>query len=403
MPARLLLAAVLFLLPAAAVPQAPSTSGDGWLRQLRFSPDGQHVLAQDDAEITVLTVRPFEILFRMPAENATLAQFAPDSTQVVFVSSVTRVDPLQVVLNSGPAHVARWSIAGHTRITLTDVPLHTCGTVALSPDGRIVVCVDFQGTLRLIDVTSGETVFEKKKFAKREFLGDPNSPCYEVPGLRGVIPAITGGDFSPHCYIGDPGSAVDRFSPDAHFVIAEPQSVGPPVAYDVNRRMEVALVGGTKPLLKSWQHSWSSDSVDAAQPFTFVAVDLVLLYPGGRVFSRRDRRDHVWRAELVSFPSGTVVSKLRLPRSPELSPATDSNFVLVRRFGPAIIDFEGVRYGKSNWAAAVEFRSGHEMITSDQTALDVLGQYYVSERNPGEVGLYQRGKGCRATVMLHKK
>jgi hypothetical protein len=339
----------------------------------------------------------------MPAENATLAQFTRDSTQVVFVSSVTRVDPLQVVLNSSPAHVERWNIAGHTRTAFTDVPLHTCETVALSPDGRTVVCVDFQGTLRLMDVTSGEIMFEKKNFAKREFLGDPKSPCYEVPGLRGVIPAITGGDFSPHCYIGDPGSAVVRFSPDARFVIVEPQSVGPAIAWDVNRRMEVLLVGGTRPLLKSWQHSWNSDNVDTAQPFAFVAPDLVLLYPRVSAASRRDRRDRVRPAELVSFPSGTVVSKLRLPPSPELFSAADANFVLVRRFGPAIIDFGGVRHAKSSWAAAVEFRSGHEVITSDQTALDVLGQYYVSERNPGEVGLYQRGKGCLATVMLHKK
>ena len=372
---------VLLLSPATAMPQDPAAPA-AWLRQLRFSPYGQHVLAQDDVEITVLTARPFEILFRVPAENATLGQFTPDSTEVVFVNAITRVDPLQVVLNSGPGHVERWSIASHTRASITDVPLHTCETVALSPDGHTVVCVDFQGTLRLIDVTSGETVFEKQKFAKREYLGDPDSPCYEVPGSRGVIPAITGGDFSPHCYVGDPGSAVVRFSPDARFVIAEPQSVGPAIAWDVNRRMEVPLMGGTRPLLKSWQHSWGSNDVDNAQPFAFVAPDLVLLYP--HVFaSRRDRRDHVRPAELVSFPSGKLVSKLKLPPSPALFPATDANFVLLSRFGPLIIDFEGVRHAKSSWAAAVDFKSGHEVITSDQTALDVLGQYYVSETQSG--------------------
>ncbi len=105
---RLILTAILVLIlsPAPASPQDPAAPA-GWLRQLRFSPDGQHVLAQDDGEITVLTVRPFQILFRMPAENATLAQFTPDSTEVVFVSSVPRVEPLQVVLNPGPAHVER--------------------------------------------------------------------------------------------------------------------------------------------------------------------------------------------------------------------------------------------------------------------------------------------------------
>lgn len=214
---------------------------------------------------------------------------------------------------------------------------------------------------------------------------------------------MTGGDFSPNCYIGDPASALVGFSPDARFVIAEPESVGPAVAWDVGRRMDVPLIGALRPLLKSWQRSLNSDDVDTARPFAFVAPDLVLLY--SRVQGRLggNPRDYLDPAVLVSFPLGRVVSKLRLPPSPELFPAADSNFVLVRRLGRKMIGIGGVRYAKSSWSAAVEFRSGHEVITSDQTALDVLGQYYVSEPNPGEVGLYQRGKGCQATVMLHKK
>jgi hypothetical protein len=273
--------------------------------------------------------------------------------------------------------------------------LQGCGTVALSPDGRTVVCVEFQGTLRLIDVTSGETVFEKKKFSQREYLGTLEQPCYEMP--RG--PAVwTRGDFSANCYEGDPGSAIVGFSPDARFVIAEPEWVGPAIAWDLNQRRAVPLTGGLRPLLKSHQINFSY-----ALPFAFVAQDLVLLYPM-TALSKQDRKDNLEPAELVSFPSGTVVSKLKLPPNPALFPAADSNFVLVRRLGRAIIG-TGWRPGhlKSSWAGAVDFTSGHEVITSDQIALDVLGQYYVSERNPGEVGLYERGKGCQATVMLHKK
>jgi len=396
---RLILTALLVLIlsPAPASPQDPAAPA-AWLRQLRFSPDGQHVLAQDDAEVTVLTVRPFEVLFRMPAENATLAQFTSDSTEVVFVSSVTRVEPLEVVLNSAPAHVERWSIAGHTRTALTDVPLHACGTVALSPDGRTAVCVDFQGNLRIVDVTSGEAVFEKKKFSQRDYLGTPESPCYEVPGLHGGFPAVTGGEFSANCYEGDPMSAIVCFSPDARFVIAEPEWVGAAIGWDVKQRRAVPLIGDLRPLLKSRQVNYSY-----ALPFAFVTPDLVLLYPL-TALSKHDRRDHVRHAELVSFPSGTVVSKLKLPASPAIFPAADANFILVRRLGRAIIG-TGWRpeHLKSSWAAAVELRSGHEVITSDQFALDVLGPYYVSERNPGEVGLYERGKGCQATVMFHKK
>jgi len=51
----------------------------------------------------------------------------------------------------------------------------------------------------------------------------------------------------------------------------------------------------------------------------------------------------------------------------------------------------------------LEFRSGHELITSDQTALDVSGQYYVAQPNPSEVNLYERGKGIRDCVVLRKK
>ncbi len=62
------------------------------LRELHFSPDGRYVLAQDDAEITVLAVRPFAVLFRIPAQDATDAQFTPDSREVVFVRSVAHVE-----------------------------------------------------------------------------------------------------------------------------------------------------------------------------------------------------------------------------------------------------------------------------------------------------------------------
>ena len=392
---RLILAALLALAlsPASAAPA-------GWLRQLRFSPDGQHVLAQDDAEITVLTVRPFEILFRIPAENATLAQFTPDSTEIVFVSSVPRVDPQQVVLSANPAHVERWNIVGRTRTALTEVALHSCGTAALSPDGGLVVCDDFQGTLRLIKVTSGETAFEKKKFAQREYLGTLARPC---PCSTCKITLVT-----PDCFEGDPGAAVIGFSPDARFMIAEPVFEGPPIAWDLYQRRTLPLMGELKRLRKSTVQMVSS----YALPFAFVAPDLVLLYPM-KPQSKEDQRNHVIPTELVSFPLGTVVSKLKLPRSPDLFPAADSNFVLIGRFGPPIdgtADFPPAsgptplaRYAKSTWTAAVEFRSGREAITSNQLALDVLGHYYVAEPIPGEVGLYERGKGIQATVVLRKK
>ena len=56
----------------------------GSFRQFRFSPDGRYVLAQDNFEITTLSVEPFAILFRIPVQSATDAQFTPDSGSLVF-------------------------------------------------------------------------------------------------------------------------------------------------------------------------------------------------------------------------------------------------------------------------------------------------------------------------------
>ncbi len=56
------------------------------VRKLHFSLDGRYVLAQDDSGLTVLTVQPFAVLFRIPSENITYSGFTPDSQQVLFLS-----------------------------------------------------------------------------------------------------------------------------------------------------------------------------------------------------------------------------------------------------------------------------------------------------------------------------
>src|SRR5580658_7212855 len=83
------------------------------LRQLRFSPDGRYVLAQDNSEIAVLTVSPLAVRFRIPAELAGDAQFTPDSREVIFVGSLSRADPRfgavpeRALLVRSALHVAR--------------------------------------------------------------------------------------------------------------------------------------------------------------------------------------------------------------------------------------------------------------------------------------------------------
>ena len=400
---RWIIGALLTLSPTAAqvVPQAPpqnTVAPSGWLRQLRFSPDGRYILAQDDSGITVLTAQPLEVLFRLPAENATLAQFTPASTEVVFVSSIPVVDSEQVMVPPLPAHVERWRVADRARGAFVEIALQACGTVALSPDGRVVACDRFEGTLQLIDVTSGETIFEKKSFAKRLYLGTPTHPCIELPPNEIVVIPTRPGLFRASCYSGDPGSTIVGFSPDGRFVIAEPESEGPAVAWDISQRRALPLTGALRQLLKLSQRMFSY-----ALPFAFVASDLVLICIPDASRSTSDKKEHVEVAEVVSFPSGAVVSKLKLPLSLRLSAAADPNFVLVRPFRGPAAGYPLTSVLKSSRAAAVQFRSGDEIIINNQLALDVFGQYYVAEPNPGEVGLYERGKGIQVAVILHKK
>jgi hypothetical protein len=43
------------------------------------------------------------------------------------------------------------------------------------------------------------------------------------------------------------------------------------------------------------------------------------------------------------------------------------------------------------------------MITSDRPAIDVFGGHHVAEFCPGEIGIYERGKGLQASIALRKK
>src|SRR5258706_556261 len=97
-----------------------SPPGDS-LRQLRFSPDGRYILAQDSSEITILAVQPLAVLFRISAENASNAHFTPDSHGVVFASSLLRPDshpvedPHRALRVRSNPRVERWTVANGTR------------------------------------------------------------------------------------------------------------------------------------------------------------------------------------------------------------------------------------------------------------------------------------------------
>jgi len=337
------------------------------LRQLRFSWDGIYILAQDDSEIVVLGAEPFRLLFRIPAANATRAQFTPDSAEVEFISQMTRSTEVLAIAH-GSARLECWNVRDHALARSSALPALACGSSELTLDGRMLACVDLQGALAVFDVASSQKILGVKKFSRPLFtwIGPYR---YDYPN--------------------DLGAARMQFSPDGHFLIAIPSGDQPTVSWDAWQRRSVKLKGLIS-LLRSGRAI-----------YTFLAPDRILL---SRYFKWGKRQ--VVTARIVSFPEGQVLSTSALPWGPELHPSADPHFVIVDHpYRPELVSIgfaSLMAQVATPGAAAVELATG-EMIISDTPALDVYGNKYVAEVRPGEVGLYERGKGLQATVVLHQK
>ena len=119
------------------------------LTNLRFSPDGRYVLAQDESGIYVLSRTPFAVLFRIEVPDALSVQFTPDSSAIVF--------------NTNDLRVEEWSIADQTRSGVYDVATpENCRLTSLAPDGNTLACFDSRDSLDLFDVKTSALVFQRR-------------------------------------------------------------------------------------------------------------------------------------------------------------------------------------------------------------------------------------------------
>lgn len=332
-----------FLAVIIALPSENLLAAAPDVRQVRFSPDGQYVLAQDDTRITVLSTNPLKVVVRIPAPDAHLANFTPDSKQIAFL-----VRP-----DDGPAHLDRWSVADRARIRSTELPLPACGTDLLSPDGRYLACDDLAWTLWVFDVISGQMIV-------KEHLGFES---IELCSQGALNPAAEGGYDPQVCgtRFGIAGSARLAFSSDSRFLMAAPYATfDDGVAWDLSTNKRIKWKGHLW-LIPRWPLS-----------FAFAGPDRMVFAP--------------WKtsanaiAEVVAVPSGRRLTRLRLPKA-NLSPATDPAYVIVRPYG---------RYP----VAAVQISTGR-VITGSSKALDVLGSHYVTASLDGQVTLGVTSKELR--------
>ena len=121
------------------------------INNLRFSPDGKYVLAQDEGGIHVLSRDPLQILFFIEAPGADKASFTPDSKSVVFKTPSLREEA--------------WEVATRKRAAVHEILLHpACLQSELSPDGRYLACINREFTLQMLEVESGKELASRKNF-----------------------------------------------------------------------------------------------------------------------------------------------------------------------------------------------------------------------------------------------
>jgi WD40 repeat protein len=266
----------------------PPLRGD--IRFLRFSPDGKHVIAQDDSSVYVLTREPFAVVFRIDAPEAYSATFSADSKTISFYTPGLRVET--------------WNVQGQQRTDLHDMVIfHGCWQTELSPDGKYLACFERETMdMRILDVSSGEPVFEKKEFYRPLNLEDiiafyfiENDNSEDMHRRRITM----------------------RFSPDSHYFLAGSHE-DTSLAVDIPGRKVVQLPGSIKKLLN--------------KEFVFLGPDRLVGIGGGTTNN----------TAVVKFPSGDPIQEVTLGLQNVEAPA-HGNFLLLRpieKYPLGVMDLE---------------------------------------------------------------
>lgn len=312
---------------------------------LRFSPDGNYILAQDDAGINVLSREPFNGLFRIEAADAKTAVFSPDSKSIVFSNDNLRVE--------------RWGISEQKQIDVKEVvQLRGCLQTALAPDGKYLACLSPNMDLNVLEVANGQTVIHRKEFFEPEWFH-----------YYSLLSAIANHRLDN----GDAG--LDwmhmAFSPDGRYFVAGFQGRDHIASY---RRLNHAEVIDLTTMGK-----------------VSVNDQVQKLIAGGFIFMSNNRLvgkniEDLKKIAVVSFPEGRPIYESEIRGN--VDAPTHGEYLLIR----PIKDFA---LGVYDLKTKVIFKS------SKQPALDIFDDIFVSEMRNGELGLYRMEKNqLNASTLL---
>jgi hypothetical protein len=287
----------------------------------RFSPDGRYLLAQDASAIHVLSVREGRMLFTIPSGEAFAAHFTPDSASVVYSDPHLQVET--------------WSVRQQRRTSVYLLaPRWDCLQSKLSPDGRTLACLNVRWDLRLIDVSTGNLLYEKKQ----------------------VILWGRGGNRGIQIFVGRPD--VDflaltyniwgeiTFSPDGRYLVTSANDDD--AVYDLVEKKPLRMPRAARQALRSY--------------FTFQSPDRLVVRKGTK-------------AVIIKFPGGERLDEFEVGGA-YLTAPTAGNYLLLRpidQFPVGVFDIATRRVIRAN----------------RRPALDVYNDLIASERTDGEVDLYR--------------
>lgn len=254
------------------------------IKNLKFSPDGEYSLAQDDASIFVFANDPFAFLFRIDAAEARRAQFSQDSQKILFVTQGLRVE--------------EWSIDDQERTSVHEMTLpEGCLQSSLSHDGKLLACVNRTLDLSLIDVESGNALLAKKAYFEPKTTG----PAGDFIRLLVFIKAETG----------DGRWIQMGFSPDDHYFVATGADMA--IAIDVANHTQLPIHGALSEMLTAG--------------FAFLAPDRII------VQNRFDPKN----SAVIEFPSGRVLERLPISPHQDMEAPTRGNYVILKPVKDALV------------------------------------------------------------------
>jgi Peptidase family M48 len=295
------------------------------LFRIKFSNDGNWLLAQDETSIYVISREPLAFKSRIDAPEAEAAQFTPDSRSLVFHNRALRVE--------------EWELARQRQTFAQEISVPSgCMQSELAPDGKTLACVDRELSLRLIEVATGETVFQRKRFYTFNFYDEMLVLWTAALQRFGLA---------------DEGSLrlfQMVFTPDAHYFIVARGNMH--LAVDVVQHANLPLNGGIARLL--------------AGGFTFYGTQRLL---GINALDPR-------KSAMARFPSGETLATYAISPRELQAPAHGDHYVIVRPAG----DYA---------AGALDLAKQQIVIANKTPAFDMYDDIFAAERKGGDLELYR--------------